>query len=105
VTLLQLFSCTEFVRVFVRTVCQIISLPATCPCTPACLPAGTAADTLGVLFGGSGLGSSCPGDVVAAQLALGSAMSAAPGSCLEPLLDGLGSWLDRCGGGGQGVED
>jgi hypothetical protein len=59
------------------------------------LPAATAGDTLAVLFGPSGLGSSFPGDVVAAQLALGSAMAAVPGSCLQPLLDGLGSWLDR----------
>jgi hypothetical protein len=60
------------------------------------LSAGTAADTLAVLFGPSGLGSEWPGDVAAAQLALGSAMAAAPGCCLEPLLDGLGGWLDRC---------
>eukprot|EP00882_Tetradesmus_deserticola_P023753 GHRQ01025864.1.p1 GENE.GHRQ01025864.1~~GHRQ01025864.1.p1 ORF type:complete len:387 (+),score=135.80 GHRQ01025864.1:731-1891(+) len=55
----------------------------------------TAADTLRVLFGPNGLGSACPGDVAAAQLALGSAMAVAPGACLEPLLVGLGKWLDR----------
>jgi hypothetical protein len=62
------------------------------------LPAGAAADTLLVLLGPSGLGSAWPGDVAAAQLALGSAMAAAPGCCLQPLLDGLGGWLNRCAG-------
>ena len=50
---------------------------------------------MSTLFGPSGLGSSCSGDVAAAQLALGSSMAAAPGACLDPLLEGLGHWLDR----------
>lgn len=28
-------------------------------------------------------------------MSLGSAMAAAPGPCLDPLLDGLAAWLDR----------
>lgn len=50
---------------------------------------------LQALFGSSGLGSSYPGDVVSAQLALGSVMRCAPGACLEPLLSGLAAWLAR----------
>jgi hypothetical protein len=52
-----------------------------------------------VLFGPSGLGSSCPGDVLAAQLSLGSAMAVAPSPTLDPLLLGLTAWLDRCADG------
>lgn len=47
------------------------------------------------MLGSGGLGSSCPGDVTAAQLALGSVMLTAPGACMDPLLAGLSSWLDR----------
>ncbi|KAF8055816.1 hypothetical protein HT031_006591 [Scenedesmus sp. PABB004] len=61
---------------------------------PAALKSG-APGVLAVLLGDGGLGSPCPGDVAAAQLALGSAMAAAPGGCLDPLLAGLAGWLDR----------
>lgn len=54
-----------------------------------------AAQVLSTLFGLSGLGSSCPGDMAAAQLALGSCMASAPLACMDPLLLGLGDWLDR----------
>lgn len=60
---------------------------------------------LAVLFGPSGLGSSHPGDVTAAQLALGAAMAAAPLPCLDPLLGGLGTWLERGEHDGLSDED
>lgn len=60
-----------------------------------CSLAGSAGEVLPTLFGPTGLGSSCPGDVSAAQLALGSAMAVSPMACLDPLLQGLDTWLDR----------
>lgn len=58
-----------------------------------------------MLFGSSGLGSSCSGNVTAAQLALGSVMASAPGACLDPLLCGLSRWLDRSEHDGLNTDD
>lgn len=74
-----------------RLVLSVLHAP---PDTPS-LPTEHSPEVLSALFGPSGLGSACPGDVSAAQLALGSCMASAPLACLDPLLQGLDTWLDR----------
>lgn len=81
-----------------------------CPPVPCCMPLPLpqtehASDVISDLLGPSGLGSSNAGDVSAAQLALGSLMAAAPLACLDPLLTGLGSWLERSAHDGLTQDD
>jgi hypothetical protein len=95
-------SCTVLSRHTISCPCVVCLHVTVLGCELSCCPfillfllSEHAPQVLSVLFGPSGLGSSCPGDVAAAQMALGSCMAAAPLASLDPLLAGLGDWLNR----------